>query len=70
MTTASSNGHRHDYRCRSETCSRLLFRAYLAPDTKVEIRCPKCGAVHVFDAVDSSVEHGIIVPTAEANITA
>jgi phage FluMu protein Com len=37
---ASSPIRKYDIRC---ICNRLLMRAYLAPGSEVEIRCPKCG---------------------------
>lgn len=37
----------YDYRCRS--CGRLLFRAILPDNAYLEIRCPKCGRISVFD---------------------
>jgi hypothetical protein len=31
---------KYDIRC---ICNRKLMRAYLAPGSEIEIRCPKCG---------------------------
>lgn len=30
-------------------CGRLLFRGALVPGTVIQIRCPKCGMMAVFD---------------------
>jgi len=35
----------YDYRC--NRCGRRLFRAFLAPHSRVTARCPKCGQVLV-----------------------
>lgn len=41
-----------DYR---HTCGRLLFRGRLSPGTRIEIRCPKCGRIHIIEVLDTSV---------------
>ena len=43
------------YRHRTGRCSRLLFEGYLAPGTKVRLRCPKCGLMHVVTANTTGV---------------
>ena len=37
----SKPNYRRDYRCIH--CGRLQFRAALTPETRIEIRCSKCG---------------------------
>lgn len=50
---------RHDYR---HHCNRLLFRAYLAPGTNIQIRCPKCGQMAVIQSpLDESEPVSIMV---------
>lgn len=41
---------RREFRHRDSRCGRLLFVGYLAPGTRIEIRCPKCGRLHVVEA--------------------
>lgn len=46
-----TNGHRPsmrpiDYR---HSCGRLLFRGILPPGALVEIRCPRCGKMAVYE---------------------
>jgi phage FluMu protein Com len=43
---------RRDYR---HHCNRLLFRGSLPSGTYIEIRCPKCGRMHVLNANTTSV---------------
>lgn len=31
------------------SCGRLLFRGLLAAGSVIEIRCPRCGRMHVID---------------------
>jgi phage FluMu protein Com len=35
-----------NHRCHS--CGRLLFKGYLAEQTKIEIRCPRCGIMCLY----------------------
>jgi len=42
------------YRHRSETCSRLLFKGYLPPGTHIRVQCPACGKMHHIDVPLSS----------------
>ena len=39
---------KYDHRCPG--CGRLIFRAYLAPDTMIATRCPKCGKMLTFSS--------------------
>ena len=34
---------------RHRPCGRLLFVASLPPGTRIEIRCPACGQMHIID---------------------
>ena len=46
----SSRYHaRREYRHRARDCGRLLFVGYLPPGTRIEIRCPSCGRMHVIE---------------------
>ena len=46
----SSRYHaRREYRHRAKDCGRLLFVGYLPPGTRIEIRCPSCGRMHVIE---------------------
>ena len=47
---------RREYRHRYQDCSRLLFVGYLAPGTRIEIRCPACGRMHVIEEQNSLVD--------------
>jgi len=43
--------HLYDFRCRGgRNCSRLLFRGYLPPNSRIEIRCPCCGKMNYYPA--------------------
>jgi hypothetical protein len=42
---------RREYRHRSGHCSRLLFTGYLGPGTRIEMRCPACGRIHVIETL-------------------
>ncbi len=46
---------RRDYR---HHCNRLLFRGSLAVGTKIQIRCPKCGLMHVIDVRPGKIANG------------
>lgn len=43
-----------DYR-HKPGCGRLLFRGRLVVGTVIQIRCPKCGQLHVIDTRPASV---------------
>lgn len=51
----------HDFRC--ESCGRLLFRAYLAPGSKVETKCwhQSCHAFSEFPRRERYTQVGNIV---------
>jgi phage FluMu protein Com len=51
----------HDFRCVS--CGRLLFRAYLAPGSKVEIKCwhQSCHAFNEFPRRDVYTQVGNVI---------
>ena len=59
MTTKTTNGKAIPmpvsqpdyYRC--PHCGRLLFRAILVEGCKINIRCPKCSRLTVFQVVDN-----------------
>jgi len=40
----------YDFRCRS--CGRLLFRGHLPKDGHIQIRCPRCGKISVFEIAE------------------
>lgn len=44
---AAWRADRVEYRHGTASCQRKLFDAYLPPGTYIEIRCPKCGRMHV-----------------------
>lgn len=46
-STATATVAPADYRHRA--CGRLLFRGVLMVGTVIEVRCPKCGKMHVID---------------------
>jgi hypothetical protein len=45
------NGHKPTYRLRDyrHNCGRLLFHGFLMPGSRIEIRCPKCGIMAVYE---------------------
>lgn len=43
------------------TCNTLLFRASTA--SRVEIKCPKCKRIHLFDVSMTPVDDGMLVST-------
>lgn len=54
--TDNDNGHKLSYRLRDyrHACigfsqGRLLFHGFLAPGTHIEIRCPRCGIMAVYE---------------------
>ena len=51
---------KYDYRCRTKTCNRLLFRAYLPADSMLDIRCPACGAMHKFSGNEREVAMAVV----------
>jgi len=48
MSGNNGNGaHRiTEQRCRK--CGRMLFRSVMGGDTRIDIRCPKCGLMNVY----------------------
>jgi len=54
---------KYDYRHRK--CNRLLFRAYLAPGTMIQIRCPKCGGMISFKSTLDKTPRAIILVDTE-----
>jgi phage FluMu protein Com len=48
---------RYDYHC--PACGRLWFRAHLAINTYIEIRCGKCGQMmHIRQTAEGTVVRG------------
>ena len=45
---------RREFRHRYQDCSRLLFVGYLAPGSRIEIRCPSCGRMHIIEEAQNS----------------
>ncbi len=59
-TFISSRYHaRREYRHRAKDCGRLLFVGYLPPGTRIEIRCPSCGRMHVIE-VEIDIEQQFV----------
>lgn len=54
-TALSWRRARVDYRHVTDQCTRLLFQGYLAPGTRIEIRCPSCGGMHVISVPQPSL---------------
>lgn len=59
LTTSSRYHTRREYRHRASDCARLLFVGYLPPGTRIEIRCPSCGRMHVIE-VEVDIEQQFV----------
>lgn len=60
LVQVRANRKPHDYRCRADSCGRLLFRAVIQPGCYIEIRCPKCSRMSVFSFEPSDNDYVLV----------